>query len=354
MRVRPFSISTEVLVEGTSPTPETASRARATKSVDRHSRKPTASISLDLDNKWSYLKMHGDASWESLPSYLDLVVPRLLDMLAEFDFKITVFVVGQDAALPKNRNAIQAIANAGHEIGNHSFHHEPWLHLYSKEKLIREFELTEAAIEEVTGQRPRGFRGPGFSFSPEVLRVLVDRDYLYDGSTFPTFLGPIARAYYFFRSRLSSKEKSKRGKLFGSWRDGFRPLKPYRWKYHGHELLEIPVSTIPIVRIPFHLSYVLYLSQFSPALAKSYFWWAIKMCRLTRTEPSILLHPLDFLGCDDDQDLSFFPAMNIPSKTKLDVVRSAFQTLKSNFDAVNMSAHAIRLSERDLPRRNIV
>ena len=354
MSIRPFSLSTEMQVKSSSPAPESASHLRESKPVGRRTRKPTASISLDLDNKWSYLKTHGDASWESHPSYLDLVVPRFLKMLAEFNFKITVFVVGQDAVLPKNRVAIQAIADAGHEIGNHSFHHEPWLHLYSREKLIEEFAQTEAAIEAVTGQRPRGFRGPGFSFSSEVLRVLVDRDYLYDGSTFPTFLGPIARAYYFFRSQLSSTEKTKRGKLFGSWRDGFRPLKPYRWKHHEHELLEIPVSTIPIVRIPFHMSYVLYLSQFSPLLAKTYFWWAIKMCRLTRTEPSILLHPLDFLGCDDDQDLGFFPAMNIPAKTKLNVVRSAFQTIQSNFDAVNMSAHAVRLSEQDLPRRNII
>ena len=32
---------------------------------------------------------------------------------------------------PKNRAALRAIAAAGHEIGNHSFRHEPWLHLYT-------------------------------------------------------------------------------------------------------------------------------------------------------------------------------------------------------------------------------
>ncbi len=30
-------------------------------------RKPIASLSLDLDNKWSYMKTHGDAGWESFP-----------------------------------------------------------------------------------------------------------------------------------------------------------------------------------------------------------------------------------------------------------------------------------------------
>jgi hypothetical protein len=40
--------------------------------------KPPASLSLDLDNQWSYMKTHGDAGWESFPSYLDVVVPRVL------------------------------------------------------------------------------------------------------------------------------------------------------------------------------------------------------------------------------------------------------------------------------------
>ena len=48
--------------------------------------KPIASLSLDLDNKWSYLKTHGDEGWDQYPSYLDVVVPRFLDILDEFDF----------------------------------------------------------------------------------------------------------------------------------------------------------------------------------------------------------------------------------------------------------------------------
>ena len=35
-------------------------------------RKPLASLSLDLDNQWSYMKTHGDAGWEALPTYLPL------------------------------------------------------------------------------------------------------------------------------------------------------------------------------------------------------------------------------------------------------------------------------------------
>ena len=39
---------------------------------------PNASVSLDMDNLWSYLKTHGDPTWESRPSYLEALVPRML------------------------------------------------------------------------------------------------------------------------------------------------------------------------------------------------------------------------------------------------------------------------------------
>jgi len=62
------------------------------------------------------MKTHGDAGWDSFPSYLDVVVPRVLAFLKERNLKITFFIVGQDAALEKNREAIASIAAAGHEI----------------------------------------------------------------------------------------------------------------------------------------------------------------------------------------------------------------------------------------------
>src|SRR5947209_5826056 len=202
-------------------------------------KKPIASLSLDLDNKWSYLKTHGDPGWERLPSYLDIVVPRVLDFLRTRNLTITVFIVGQDAALDKNRELLRALAGAGHEIGNHSFHHEPWLHLYSEREIESEIDRAEASIEGATGVRPTGFRGPGFSVSPMVLRVLSRRGYRYDASTFPTFLGPLARAYYFATSKLSPEEKAKRQVLFGKFREGLRPLREYAWQTGSKPLIEI-------------------------------------------------------------------------------------------------------------------
>ena len=61
--------------------------------------KTVASLSLDLDNKWSYLRTHGVESWQAYPSYLDTVAPRIIDFCAQRDLHITCFVVGRDAKI---------------------------------------------------------------------------------------------------------------------------------------------------------------------------------------------------------------------------------------------------------------
>jgi peptidoglycan-N-acetylglucosamine deacetylase len=305
---------------------------------------PPASVSLDLDNQWSYMKTHGDAGWQDFPSYLDTVVPRVLHFLAKRSLTITFFVVGQDAALEKNHEPLAALAAAGHEIGNHSFHHEPWLHRYSRAQVDAEIAGAHEHIERVTGRRPRGFRGPGFSVSPAVLDVLVKRGYRYDASTFPTFIGPLARAYYFMTSKLSKDELEQRRALFGSFAEGFRPNRPYLWRTDDGELLEIPVTTMPLVRLPIHVSYLLYLGGASPALARTYFRAALGMLRIAGIAPSLLLHPLDFLGCDDISELSFFPGMQLQASEKLELVSMAIEELSQHHAVMTMAQHAAALT----------
>ena len=305
-----------------------------------------ASLSLDLDNQWSYMKTHGDEGWESFPSYLEVVIPRVLRILDQHQLKITFFVVGQDAALESHLNVLKSVTESGHEIGNHSFHHEPWLHLYSPDELRIEFDRAEEAILRASGERVRGFRGPGFSFSPQVIEELVRRGYEYDCSTFPTFLGPVARLYYFFTAKLSRQQRCERKQLFGKLSEGFRPLRPYLWKHSAGSIVEIPVTTMPVFKLPIHLSYVLYLSQYSRSLARWYFSLAVWMCRIFRVEFSLLLHPLDFLGTDDAVGLDFFPAMNRTHNWKCSIVDETLSQLGKHFEVVPMRTHAAIARER--------
>lgn len=303
--------------------------------------KPSASLSLDLDNQWSYMKTHGDAGWEKFPSYLDVVVPRVLSFLEERDLRITFFIVGQDAAIERNREAIASIAAAGHEIGNHSFNHEPWLHLYSRQQIIDEFQKTEDALEDVTGRRPSGFRGPGYSLSPTVLEVLAERGYDYDCSTLPTYIAPLARAYYFFKSpEMSDEEREKRKKLFGKLSDGLQSLKPHLVDVAGKSLVEIPVTTFPVVKTPIHASYVLYLSTFSRAVARAYWSGALAACSAMGIEPSLLLHPLDLMSGSDIDELKFFPGMAIPLEEKLEILSDILGAYTKRYDVVSVGEHA--------------
>jgi peptidoglycan/xylan/chitin deacetylase (PgdA/CDA1 family) len=295
------------------------------------------------------MKTHGDAGWVSYPSYLPVVVPRTLSFLKERGLSITYFVVGQDAVFPGNHDLLRSISVAGHEIGNHSFRHEPWLHLYSAQEIAGELQAAEDAIEAATGKRPKGFRGPGFSVSQNVIDVLISRGYHYDASTLPTFLGPLARAYYFFTAKLDKEEKKRRAKLFGTVRDGLRPIKMHAWRTAEGYLMELPVTTIPIFRTPFHLSYLIYLAAFTPLLAKLYLKLALSLCKWAQVQPSFLLHPLDFLGPDEAPELSFFPGMRLTLAQKMDIVKMAFDELEDSFQVVSMQQHVTGVSESKLP-----
>ncbi len=302
--------------------------------------KAIASLSLDLDNLWSYLKIHGGDDWKGFPSYLDKFVPHVLEILDSHGLKITFFIVGQDAAIVGNRKALKSIADDGHEIANHSFNHESWLHLYSKKELEKEIQDTEANFKSFTDQKPVGFRGPGFSWSMELFEVLVENGYHYDASTLPTWIGPLARKYYFMTSNLTKEEKEVRKMLFGRFRDGFRGVKPYHWNVAGGKLLEIPVTTFPVFRVPFHLSYLIYLSNISKGLMRLYLKTALTNCKIANVNPSFLLHPLDIIGGDLVEELAFFPGMNVPTEKKVGIFNEIMSVLKQNFEIVNMSNHA--------------
>lgn len=317
--------------------------------------RPMASVSLDVDNLWSYLKTHGDSGWEARPTYLDRFFPPVLDALDELGLPITFFCVGVDADREENAAPFRTLTARGHEIGNHSYEHEPWLHLYPRERLEEEIARAEEAVTRATGQRPIGFRGPGYSWSPDLLEVLAARNYLYDASTLPTFLGPLARMYYFWTAKLTPAQRAERSSLFGTFADGLRPIDPYRWRLaSGGTLLELPVTTMPVLRAPFHLSYLLFLSRISEPLMVAYLRTALLACRATGTEPSFLLHPLDLLGGDQVKELAFFPGMDLTGRRKIALFLKVLRILGEHFRLVNMSTHARGILNRSSLRERSV
>jgi hypothetical protein len=265
---------------------------------------------------------------------------------------MTVFVVGQDAALPKNRDALRQLGKSRLEIGNHSFHHEPWLHLKTDAEVSEEILRADEVIGEATGKNPIGFRGPGFSVSQSVIRTLVAAGYVYDASTLPTYIGPLARAFYFRGTGMDGSERDRRDQLFGKASDGLRPVKPYLWDLEDDgELLEIPVTTMPVFKVPIHATYLFYLARISPWTSRTYLAAALAMCRWRGVEPSLLLHSLDFLGNEDVDGLEFFPGMDLSGETKRELLADYVSILGQDRKVVSLAEHASALALA--PRRKV-
>lgn len=303
--------------------------------------KKRAGISVDLDNEWSYLKTHQASGWELFPSYFELLIPRLLSLFDEINLRATFFIVGKDAALEKNKEALRLIGKSAHDVGNHSFLHQHLNPSCSKEEIRKDLLRAEERIEQATGKKPSGFRAPGYSWNRRLVEVLGEEGYLYDASPLPTYIGPLARTYYFWKSELSGGERKERRRLFGNPKDGLLSLRPFLWELSGEKkVVEIPVTTFPFLKVPFHMSYLLFLSNVSESLMLAYLNAALSLCRLTAIEPSFLFHSLDFLDCEEVPELRFFPGMNIWHRRKIKLFRKVVKVLSGYFALLSLDSFA--------------
>ncbi|MDF2824284.1 MAG: polysaccharide deacetylase [Mycobacterium sp.] len=96
---------------------------------------------------------------------------RLLQVLAADDAKATFFVVGEKVAA--NPAAARRIADAGMELGNHTWSH-PDLTTLSAPEVATQLRSTTDVIAQATGQRPRLMR-PGFGMINEAVLAEVGR-----------------------------------------------------------------------------------------------------------------------------------------------------------------------------------
>jgi peptidoglycan/xylan/chitin deacetylase (PgdA/CDA1 family) len=92
----------------------------------------------------------------------------VLDALAEHGARGTFFLVG--SAVEQHPELVTRMLAEGHELGNHTYSH-PHLSAVSEETIASELERAGAAIEAVSGSRPRLFRPPHFDADVRVYRV---------------------------------------------------------------------------------------------------------------------------------------------------------------------------------------
>lgn len=95
-----------------------------------------------------------------------LFEPLLLDLLRRSGFKATFFVIGRNAvAYPY---FIRDMADQGHEVANHTYHHVRLPPLPLKDASA-ELKWADDALEQLTGKKVRYFRPPGGDYTPQTL-----------------------------------------------------------------------------------------------------------------------------------------------------------------------------------------
>ena len=105
-------------------------------------------------------------------------VPRILDLLAEYDVPATFFVPGYTA--DRYPGTVERILEAGHEIGHHSYtHHSPLNQSEDEER--RDFERALEALGR-HGVRPEGYRTPSWEPSWRTHSLLAEHGLAYDSS----------------------------------------------------------------------------------------------------------------------------------------------------------------------------
>lgn len=104
---------------------------------------------------------------------------RILRLLQRHGIASTWFIPGH--TIDTFPDVCARIHEAGHEIANHGYLHEPPATLSverEEDVLVR----GSAAIRQVTGTNPSGYRSPAWDLSPHTVDLLIRHGFLYDSS----------------------------------------------------------------------------------------------------------------------------------------------------------------------------
>ncbi len=110
-----------------------------------------------------YVSLTFDAAWGNEDTQ------QLIDILGKYHVSATFFVVGDWAE--KYPESVKALHEAGHEVMNHSNHHDHLASL-SAEAITADVSAASNRIEAVTGVRPTLFRCPYGEYDDHVIAAL--------------------------------------------------------------------------------------------------------------------------------------------------------------------------------------
>jgi polysaccharide deacetylase family protein (PEP-CTERM system associated) len=145
-------------------------------------------MTVDVEDYFQVSAFESRVPFSTWPTYESRVcrnTQRLLAVFAEAGVHATFFVLGWTAE--RYPGLIRAIADAGHELGSHSYAHRLVYEL-TPAAFREDLRRARAAIEWASSQPVLGFRAPSFSITRRslwALDVLAEEGYAYDSSIFP-------------------------------------------------------------------------------------------------------------------------------------------------------------------------
>jgi peptidoglycan/xylan/chitin deacetylase (PgdA/CDA1 family) len=275
------------------------------------------SIHVDVDNLWILEDEYHVEDHCGYSFIYEDALPRFLALLAEFEFQATFFIVGRDLEIPACREFCRAAIAAGHQLGNHSYSHAVRFAKLSAVEKRNEIVGTHDSLVSLTGVLPIGFRAPGYYLDDDVVSALSERGYRYDSSVLP---GCATGLMWWYQRIRTGKAPDK---TFGRPRDFFASRRPTVMR---HEIVEIPIATCPIIRMPVHSTFVY---QFGLAYAN------IAFSILAREAgPHVyLFHAIDLLNYPANGPLArdVIP-LRWPFQRREACVRSVFERFRRDFE----------------------
>ncbi len=196
--------------------------------------KVALSFDVELWNESDWLKPHIREEILQDDKSFEKSIDNILNLLKKNNHTATFFIT--EEVLEKFPEYVSKIFNQGHEIGVHGPKHIR-LEKYGRETFKKDCLKIIETIEDLTGQKPKGYRAPHFSLNQKtswLIPVLTDLGFVYDSSVFPINLGEYGM----------SNCPTKPYKILGSNIDKENP---------NSNLTEVPISIASFgkIKIPF-------------------------------------------------------------------------------------------------------
>lgn len=280
---------------------------------------------MDLDEIPNYFHIYGlEEKGEGATAVYDIALGRLDALAKSARIPLTLFAIGSDLERPAAAKALAKMRTLGHEIANHSLDHLYDLTRKDRVTVLEQIEGGARAIEKATGQRPVGFRAPGYTITDDVFDVLAELGVAYDSSVFP------CPPYFALKTAAIGAIRA-RGRTSHSILDTPRvltaPTRPYRigrpyWK-KGSGMLELPIQVTRGLRLPFIGTTI---TVGGPSRAR----WLARSC-VGEPLVNLELHGIDVLDANDGLEALRPHQMDVrvPLQTKLASLEAVIDVFKS-------------------------